>query len=200
MFLPPQSLRRDIRKTNTANIKEISRLYSTLLSTWLADIDENDGSVSLTGAPAESVPMQFVPTNYLQWAPTFRARLGKLTEMLPHLRAQTLAARREGSTRGRWPFEKYKKLVDIQSAMVIDLVQVLPLLPLAPDLHLTYTLAWGRSPASQPSVATDVDTSRTVPEPKFGNSFDHPLPHIRCPKSLIRYLTSWPSLPWSRCH
>ena len=132
MYLPPQSLRRDIRRFNAANIKEISRLYSTLLSTWLMDIGE-DETVSPASSGAEAVidGVDFKPTgaSYAGWAPTFRARLTKMVEFLPTLRAQTNAARREGSLRGRWPSENYDKLVEIQFTMLTNLTQVSEIAP-----------------------------------------------------------------------
>lgn len=130
MLLPPQSLRRDVRRTNSFTIKEIARLYSVLISTWLTETEDpntaHSDTSSETGEDQDETKDEHKKSvvSYAKWTPAFREKLIDVAARLRTLRLQTAASKWEGSFRGEWPFEKYDRLVTAQTVMLNNLVQV----------------------------------------------------------------------------
>lgn len=144
MLLPPQSRRRDVRLSNAATLEDISGLYAGLLSRWLGEIDqpanpqssgraspdlhtddaEPETMMSDDEAADEARNNNHSLASYEKWAPVFRSRLIKVSARLRALQVQTESAKWEGNTRGEWPFDKYARLVAVQSKMVGNLVQL----------------------------------------------------------------------------
>lgn len=141
MLLPPQSRRRDVRLSTAATLEDISGLYAGLLSRWLGDMDQhnlpptelhdcrdsNAKPVTVTSdneAAAEAFDNNASLAPFERWAPVFRSRLIKVWARLRALQVQTEAAKWEGNLRGEWPFDKYSRLVAVESRMVLNLVQL----------------------------------------------------------------------------
>lgn len=144
MILPPQSRRRDVRLSNARSLEELSSLYAVLISRWLADLeqpnpkpaaadgieDEADAQAGPTTASDQNVALEADDDlasirSFSTWTPVFRSRLIKVSAQLKALQGATEDAKWEGSVRGEWPYEKYARLVALQSAMLGNLVQLL---------------------------------------------------------------------------
>ena len=103
-------------------------MYTSLLSSWLAVEEEEEGSTTGTSSAtslANDVAKDSL-ASYSTWAPAFRSRLVKVATRLQLLKQQTAAAKWEGSLRGAWPCADYDRLVVVQSRMINNLVQVSP--------------------------------------------------------------------------
>ncbi|KAG8864596.1 hypothetical protein FRB96_005100 [Tulasnella sp. 330] len=134
MLLPPQSCRRDVRLSTAATLEDISGLYAGLLSRWLGDIERPESRVAvertdsitmmLDYKAAEPIGQNKSLASFERWAPVFRSRLIKVSARLRALQSQTEGAKWEGNLRGDWPFDKYARLVLVQSRMVMNLVQL----------------------------------------------------------------------------
>ncbi|KAJ6610792.1 hypothetical protein B0H10DRAFT_2059028 [Mycena sp. CBHHK59/15] len=109
MMFPPKSGRKAVRQRNAASIASLSNVYGFLISTWIANRD--DEQPVLAGTPAA-------------WTTDFRARLLALAEEMHAIRELTELAKWEGSIRGKWPAADYTKLVDIQGDMIASLAQL----------------------------------------------------------------------------
>ncbi|KZT25917.1 hypothetical protein NEOLEDRAFT_1132953 [Neolentinus lepideus HHB14362 ss-1] len=106
MMLPPKSGRKAVRLRNATTIKRIGNLYSLLISRWI------ENTPSLDDATSES------------WSAFFRADIVSIAEQLQTLKGMTAIAKWEGGIRGRWPFEEYDRLVDVQIQMLGNLGQL----------------------------------------------------------------------------
>ncbi|KAG8732844.1 hypothetical protein FRC10_000576 [Ceratobasidium sp. 414] len=123
MLLPPQSSRKALRLSNASTISAISQIYGLLISSWLtAEEEVEDEEVKgEIGVTEEDKPMS---RPYEKWTPAFRA---KLLSVAGHLAAQKLQMKTikwERNIRGGWPAEHYEKLLEVQTTMISDLIQI----------------------------------------------------------------------------
>ncbi|KZT25918.1 hypothetical protein NEOLEDRAFT_1156070 [Neolentinus lepideus HHB14362 ss-1] len=103
MMLPPKSGRKAVRLRNATTIKRIGNLYSLLISRWIA-----------SNAPQDATSKKSV---------FFRADAVSIAQQLQALKGMTPIAKWEGSIRGRWSFEDYDRLVNVQIQMLGNLAQ-----------------------------------------------------------------------------
>lgn len=108
MLFPSISLRKSIRTSNASTTREILELYTSVVSTWMYAEDHK--------MPADEFTVL--------WAPKFRERLLRTANRLYGLRAEVKLAKWEGSVRGNWPFEEYRRLVETQIEMIGAIAQV----------------------------------------------------------------------------
>jgi len=167
MVLPPRSRHVDVRMSNSSTLEDIGQLYAHLISSWLSDVDQTDGKPSVPEAQGtdftvpdedstddDDVGNKASVDSFAKWTPVFRSRLVKVSAHLRTLELQTKSARAEGNTRGEWPYEKYARLVAVQSKMVGNLVQLSSALgALSPAWRRTLL---HRTPVLNPNLVSDV--------------------------------------------
>ncbi|QRV93943.1 hypothetical protein RhiJN_21961 [Ceratobasidium sp. AG-Ba] len=123
MLLPPQSSRKALRLSNASTISELAQAYGILISSWLAG-EEKEEDKRAKGELSPEDEKRPLSRPYAKWAPGFRA---KLLSVAGHLGAQKMQMRTikwERNIRGGWPAEHYEKLIEIQTTMVSDLIQL----------------------------------------------------------------------------
>lgn len=115
-MIPPQSSRKAVRSLNASTISAAASLYALIMEAWITDAD-------ISGkAPAESAEDLAFGTS--SFTPRFREQVLGLDSQLQDLSGRTTIARWEGNLRGRWPFEQYNRLVEVQYRMLTSLGQV----------------------------------------------------------------------------
>ncbi|KAG8773968.1 hypothetical protein FRC12_002211 [Ceratobasidium sp. 428] len=123
MLLPPQSGRKALRLSNASTISAISQIYGLLISSWLTGEEEMQDEKA-KGEISSSEENQPLSRPYEKWTPAFRA---KLLSVAGHLAAQKLQMKTikwERNIRGGWPAEHYEKLLEVQTTMISDLIQL----------------------------------------------------------------------------
>ncbi|TFK50476.1 hypothetical protein OE88DRAFT_1736022 [Heliocybe sulcata] len=105
MMLPPKSGRKAVRLRNATTIRRLGNLYSLLISRWIESTNSAENASE-------------------GWQAFFRADLVNIAEQLQALKGMTAIAKWEGSIRGKWPFEEYDRLVDVQIQMLGNLAQL----------------------------------------------------------------------------
>jgi Aromatic acid exporter family member 2 len=108
MILPPKSARKAVRRGSAKTLTSLSNIYASLMSAWITDIPSSKELKSGLSIRASS----------------FRKDLAAVALQLQNLRETARWARWEGNVRGRWPYEEYNRLVDVQLDMVAVLAQV----------------------------------------------------------------------------
>jgi hypothetical protein len=108
MILPPQSARKAVRRGSAKTLTSLSNIYASLMSAWITDIPSSKELKSGLSVRASS----------------FRKDLAAVALQLESLRETARWARWEGNVRGRWPYEEYNRVVDVQLEMVAVLAQV----------------------------------------------------------------------------
>ncbi|KAG9080501.1 hypothetical protein FRC06_006502 [Ceratobasidium sp. 370] len=123
MLLPPQSSRKALRLSNASTISAISQIYGLLISSWLTTEEEVEDEKAKGEMSASEEDKPFSQP-YEKWTPAFRA---KLLSVAGHLAAQKLQMKTikwERNIRGGWPAEHYEKLLEVQTTMISDLIQL----------------------------------------------------------------------------
>lgn len=115
-MVPPKSGRKIVRLQNASTISAAASLYAFVMEAWIADTDISGNQHSQS---AEA--LAFGSSSFTQ---NFREQVLSLGAQLQNLRGRTSIARWEGNLRGKWPFEQYNQLVDIQYKMLTSLGQV----------------------------------------------------------------------------
>lgn len=164
MFLPPQSRRVDVRKTNAQTLEDISSLYGVLISKWLSDLDAPGAKPGPTSSPGPSTPAEepsgaagddlSSTLSFSDWTLIYRSRLVTVSAKLKALQVATEDAKWEGSVRGEWPYDKYARLLALQSAMLGNLAQLLnSLAALDPEWRRTLLQ---RTPVLNPNLVSTI--------------------------------------------
>ncbi|EJD03603.1 uncharacterized protein FOMMEDRAFT_133035 [Fomitiporia mediterranea MF3/22] len=129
--LPPISSRKAVRLKNAKFISELSSLYSSLMSIWIAEEeadsrndDERPEQSREIEADGKSVRPSISATVRPGWATPIRTRMLALEEQLQALQVQTATAKFEGNIRGAWPAEEYHKLLEQEGTMLSALKQL----------------------------------------------------------------------------
>ncbi|GBE84358.1 hypothetical protein BKA93DRAFT_807068 [Sparassis latifolia] len=110
MMFPPTSGRVAVRLRNASTISGLSYIYGHLMSAWIRDAEMSEGEENGLAGTSKS-----------DWLPVFREKFLSAADQVRALRAQTAIAKWEGTTRGKWPFDDYMNLADVQSDMVANL-------------------------------------------------------------------------------
>ena len=110
MFIPPKSARKAVRVRNAAVINGLSNTYLSLMSSWVGDKRLTLGRGKID---EESESIDHVRGQLLAIA----------TQLLP-LKTLTESARWESNVLGKWPYEDYKIMLEIEQDMLAILVQV----------------------------------------------------------------------------
>ncbi|KAJ1304398.1 hypothetical protein OPQ81_005547 [Rhizoctonia solani] len=123
MLLPPQSSRKALRLGTSSTISQISQLYGLLISSWLAaeEKEEDEKANGNEDSTAENKPSSHT---YEKWLPAFRAKLMSVAGALTAQKMQMATIKWERNIRGGWPAEHYEKLLEVQTKMVCDLIQL----------------------------------------------------------------------------
>ena len=121
MMVPPKSGRKAVRLRNAFTISALSYLYSHLTSLWLA---AGEPFADSTRPHSESEKGAIVQR---YWPKELREMIIALAQQLQDLRVRTAMSKWEGSIRGRWAFEDYNRLLDIQTNILSSLILVSPL-------------------------------------------------------------------------
>ncbi|ELU39305.1 hypothetical protein AG1IA_06671 [Rhizoctonia solani AG-1 IA] len=122
MILPPQSSRKALRLGTASTVSQISQLYGLLISSWLTVEEEAEDEKADKEDPSELNKPNSRP--YEKWQPVFRAKLISVAGALSAQKMQMATIKWERNIRGGWPAEHYEKLLEIQSKMLSDLIQV----------------------------------------------------------------------------
>ena len=118
MLFPPTSGKKAVRLRNASIVREISSVYSFLLSEWVSETGNGDlGSLKMSKS---STTLELNP----KWTEAYRKRLIGLSGQIQALRQMTAIAKWESGLRGRWPIEDYNSLVQTESQMLGSLAQV----------------------------------------------------------------------------
>ena len=107
MMIPPTSSRKAVRLRNASSLTGLSSVYTFLIATWIS-----------------ASPSSSKDTPNPRWLLGFRSKLLALGQEIQTIRGLTELARWEGSVRGAWPADEYRRLVDVQSGMIASLAQV----------------------------------------------------------------------------
>jgi hypothetical protein len=108
MLLPAKSARKAVRLGCAKTITSLSHIYATVMSAWITDKFSKE--LKKPGPPA--------------WVSAFRKDVIAVALQLRDLKETARLARWEGNVRGRWPYEEYNKLIDVQQDMVSVFSQV----------------------------------------------------------------------------
>ncbi|KAF8756858.1 putative ER transporter, 6TM, N-terminal [Rhizoctonia solani] len=122
MILPPQSSRKALRLGTASTVSQISQLYGLLISSWLTVEEEAEDEKADKEDPSELNKPNSRP--YEKWQPVFRAKLISVAGALSAQKMQMATIKWERNIRGGWPAEHYEKLLEIQSKMLSDLIQL----------------------------------------------------------------------------
>ncbi|KAF8608867.1 hypothetical protein BDV93DRAFT_465925 [Ceratobasidium sp. AG-I] len=123
MLLPPQSSRKALRLGSASTISDISQIYGILISSWLT-VEEEDEDKEADGALSKDEENKPMSHPYEKWTPAFRAKLIAVATRLGAQKLQMKTIKWERNIRGGWPAEHYEQLIEIQTTMLSDLIQL----------------------------------------------------------------------------
>lgn len=116
MLFPPTSGKKAVRLRNASIIREISSIYSFLLSQWVKENGDAESSKALKSG----VSLDVRP----KWMGAYRKRILGLSTQIQALRQMTTVAKFESGIRGKWRIEEYRNLVETEAQMLGSLAQV----------------------------------------------------------------------------
>ncbi|CAE6480532.1 unnamed protein product, partial [Rhizoctonia solani] len=123
MLLPPQSSRKALRLGTACTVSHISQLYGLLISSWLT-VEEETEDEKANGKEDSTDQNKSGSHPYEKWQPAFRAKLVSVAGALGAQKVQMATIKWERNIRGGWPAEHYEKLLEIQTKMLSDLIQL----------------------------------------------------------------------------